>query len=160
MNYYLAQLNIAKMKAPIDSPVMHDFVNNLDLINSIAEESDGFIWRLKGETDNATALRVFEDQFLIINMSVWKSKDALFQFTYHSDHRRVFKRKGEWFNKMDTMHMVLWYVPEDTMPGPEDAKKRLHYLNLHGETPYAFSFKSAFTIEDALNYTPKIPSSK
>lgn len=150
--YHLAQVNIARMLAPIDSPVMADFVNNLDRINNIAEESTGFVWRLTGDENNATALRIFEDDFLIINMSVWASKEALFNFTYASQHVGVLKRKKEWFHKMADMHMCLWYVEAGHEPSPDEAKGRLQYLNDKGETPYAFSFKSQFTVDDALNY--------
>ncbi len=154
-NYHLAQVNIAKMLAPIDSPVMADFVNDLDRINAIADKSTGFVWRLKGDEDNATALRVFEDDFLIINMSVWESKEALFNFTYASQHAGVMKRKKEWFHNMSDMHMCLWYTKVGHLPDPEEAKERLKYLNEHGESPYAFSFKGQFTAEDALTYSPK-----
>ncbi|MBU2945221.1 DUF3291 domain-containing protein [Zobellia uliginosa] len=154
-NYHLSQVNIAKMLAPIDSPVMADFVKDLDRINAIADKSTGFIWRLQGDENNATALRVFEDDFLIINMSVWESKEALFNFTYASQHAGVMKRKKEWFHKMSDMHMCLWYTKEGHEPTPEEAKERLRYLNDYGESPYAFSFKGQFTAEDALIYTPK-----
>lgn len=155
-NYHLAQVNIARMLAPIDSPVMADFVNNLDRINDIAENSSGFVWRLTGDENNATALRVFEDDFLIINISVWESKEALFNFTYASQHAGVLKRKKEWFHNMTDMHMCFWYVEADHEPSPEEAKQRLQYLNDHGESPYSFSFKGKFTIEDALRYQPEI----
>ncbi|MFD0861247.1 DUF3291 domain-containing protein [Sungkyunkwania multivorans] len=148
----LAQLNIARMLAPIDSLVMKDFVDNLDRINALADKSDGFVWRLKGESENATAIRVFEDDFLIINMSVWKDRNALFEYVYASDHVEVFRRKKEWFSNMKEMHMALWFVEEGHVPSPEEAKKRLKYLRQHGETPYAFSFKSKFTPEDLKNY--------
>lgn len=152
--HQLAQVNIARMIAPIDSPEMADFVDNLDRINAIAENSIGFVWRLTGDENNATALRVFEDDFLIINMSVWDSKEALFNFTYASQHAGVLKRKKEWFHKMTDRHMCLWYVNVGRRPTPQEAKKRLQYLNDHGETPYAFSFKQKFTAEDAINYMP------
>ncbi|MBU2973518.1 DUF3291 domain-containing protein [Zobellia sp. B3R18] len=154
-NYHLSQVNIAKMRAPIDSPVMADFVNDLDRINAIADKSTGFVWRLKGEDNNATALRVFEDDFLIINMSVWESKEALFNFTYASQHAGVMRRKKEWFHQMSDMHMCLWYTKEGHEPTPDEAKERLRYLNEYGESPYAFSFKGQFTVEEALSYSPK-----
>ena len=154
--YHLAQVNIARMLAPIDSPIMADFVNDLDRINGIAERSLGFKWRLTGDENNATALRVFEDDYLIINMSVWESKEALFNFTYASQHAGVLKRKKEWFHKMTDMHMCLWYVDKGSEPTPDEAKLRLQYLNEHGESPYAFSFKGKFTSDDALKYNPKV----
>jgi len=140
------------MIAPISSPIMSDFVNNLDRINAIAEKHDGFVWRLKGERNNATALRVFEDDFLIINMSVWNTMEALFKFTYSSEHVGILKRKKEWFSAIKDMHMAFWYVPIGQNPTPAEAKERLNYLNENGETPYAFSFKSKFTPEDLQNF--------
>ncbi|QWX84709.1 DUF3291 domain-containing protein [Cellulophaga sp. HaHaR_3_176] len=153
---YLAQINIAKMVDAIDSPVMADFVNNLDRINQLAENSDGFIWRLIEADNNATELNVFDDNFIIVNMSVWETMDALFKFTYSSNHVEIFKRKKEWFHKMKEMHMAFWYVQESVMPSSEEAKERLNYLRKYGESPYAFTFKSKFTAVDAENYTLNI----
>lgn len=148
---YLAQVNIAKRLAPLDDPIMQDFINNLDKINAIADSCDGFIWRLQDE-DKYEAVSVFQDDSLVINMSVWESLDSLFNYTYNSGHIEVFKRKKEWFSKMKMMHMAFWYIPEGYEPTFKDAKDRLDYLNTHGDTPYAFSFKSKFTVGDALNY--------
>jgi len=148
MEFYLAQINIAKMVAPIDSPVMADFVANLDSINALAETSEGFVWRLKDESNNATAIKIFDDDFLIVNMSVWKNTEALFQFVYKSNHIEIFKRRKEWFEKMDEMHMAQWYVQPGYLPTVADAVERLNYLRNHGETPFSFSFKKRFTIEE------------
>jgi hypothetical protein len=149
MKFNLAQLNIARMLAPIDSPVMADFVANLDRINSLAEKSKGFVWRLKDDSNNATSIKVFDDDFLIVNMSTWESVDALFEYVYKSDHIEVFKRRAEWFEKMHDMHMVLWYVPAGATPTVAEAVERLTYLRSNGETPYAFSFKKRFSPEEA-----------
>ena len=148
MEFYLAQINIAKMLAPIDSPVMADFVANLDSINALAETSEGFVWRLKDESNNATAIKIFDDDFLIVNMSVWENTESLFQFVYQSNHVEIFKRRKEWFEKMDEMHMAQWYVQAGHLPTVADAVERLNYLRNHGETPFSFSFKKRFTIEE------------
>lgn len=152
MKYYIAQVNIAKMLAPIDSPVMADFVANLDRINALAESSDGFIWRLKTEGNNATDIKVYDDDFIIVNMSVWRDIDNLFAFVYKSSHTEIFKRRREWFEKMSDMYMCLWYVEEDKMPAAIDTVDRLDYIRKHGETPYAFTFKKRFTVEEMLVY--------
>lgn len=152
MNCNLAQVNIARMLASIESPTMVDFVDNLDRINQLAEESKGFVWRLKDENDNATSLQVFEDKFIIVNMSVWNSRQSLFEYVYNSVHVEILKRKKEWFHKMKDMHMALWYIPENVNPTPEDAKVRLEYLIENGESPYAFTFRSKFTAEEASQY--------
>ncbi len=150
---YLAQVNIAKRLAPLDDPIMQDFINNLDKINAIADSSDGFIWRLQNE-DKDEAVSVFQDDSLVINMSVWENLDVLFNYTYNSGHIEVFKRKKEWFSKMKMMHMAFWYVPIGYEPTFQDANDRLVYLNKHGDTPFAFSFKNKFTTTDSLNYIP------
>ena len=152
MKYELAQINIGRILGTIDSPVMADFVANLDRINALAESSDGFVWRLKDESNNATSMAVFEDEFMIVNMSVWESMESLFQFTYQSAHVEIFKRRKEWFSKMKEMHMCCWYVPVGHRPTVAEAKERLAYLNERGETPFAFTFKSAFKPEDAVSY--------
>ncbi|MFI1744099.1 DUF3291 domain-containing protein [Thalassobellus sediminis] len=149
--FHLAQVNIAKMLAPMDDPIMQDFVNNVDKMNAIADDADGFVWRLKDE-DKEEAIRVFQDDSIIINMSVWENLESLFNYTYNSGHIEVFKRKKEWFSKMKMMHMAFWYIPEGYEPTFEDAKTRLDYINTHGDTPFAFSFKSKFSVNDALNY--------
>ncbi|ULC58101.1 DUF3291 domain-containing protein [Flaviramulus sp. BrNp1-15] len=153
--FYLAQVNIAKSLAPMDDPIMEDFVNNLDRINAIADSSKGFIWRLKDE-DKDEAARIFKDDSLIINMSVWTDLSSLFNFTYNSNHVEIFKRKKEWFSKIKMKYMAFWYVPEGYEPTFQDAKNRLDYLNTYGETPFAFTFKSKFTAMDSINYKPQI----
>src|SRR5580765_4890552 len=152
MNYQLAQINIAKMLAPLDSPIMADFVANLEPINQLAEASEGFIWRLKGDYDNATSIKVYDDEFLLVNMSVWKDVDSLFRFAYQSQHLSIFKRRKEWFEKMNEMHTALWFVLDGHHPTVEEATLRLDYLRTHGETPYAFSFKKQFSVYDTLNF--------
>ena len=154
MSHHIAQINIAKMLAPLDSPIMAEFVSNLEVINKLAEASEGFIWRLKDEGNNATSIKIYNDEFLLVNMSVWKSVDALFQYAYQSQHVEIFRRRREWFEKMPQMHMALWFVPEGHQPDVEEATLRLDYLRTHGETPYAFSFKKQFSIDDTLNFKP------
>lgn len=151
---HLAEVNIAKRLAPMDDPIMQDFVNNVDKMNAIADAAEGFIWRMKDE-DKELGAKIFQDDELLINMSVWKDLESLFNYTYKSRHIEVFKRKKEWFSKMKMMHMAFWYVPEGYEPTFQDAKDRLDYLNMYGDTPYAFSFKSKFSTEDALIYKPK-----
>ncbi|WNH10409.1 DUF3291 domain-containing protein [Thalassobellus suaedae] len=148
---HLAQVNIARRLAPMDDPIMLDFVKNVDKINAIADNADGFIWRLKDE-DKDLATSMFRDDTLIINMSVWKNLESLFNYTYNSGHIEVFKRKKEWFSKMKILHMAFWYIPEGYEPTMQDAKNRLDYINNHGDTPHAFTFKNKFSVTDALTY--------
>lgn len=152
MEYQLAELNIGRMLAPIDSEIMKDFVLNLDAINALAESSPGFVWRYTSDGNNATSTRIFDDDYLIVNMSVWKDMDTLFDYVYKSAHVEIFKRRKEWFQKMDSMYMVMWYVPAGKIPSVEEALERLIYLREHEATPYAFTFKKSFQVSEALAF--------
>ncbi len=149
--YHLAQVNIARMKAPLEDPIMADFVNNLDRINALAEGSPGFIWRLKGEEENATAIRVFEDDRLLINVSVWEDLESLISFTYRSPHVEIYKRRNEWFGKLEGTHMALWYIEKGHIPDPQEAKDMLFHIDNNGESPKAFTFKNRYSPKDFLN---------
>lgn len=142
--YHLAQVNIAKMKADIDDPIMQDFVDNLEGVNSIADDSPGFIWRLETDEGDATSLRVFEDNMLLVNMSVWESIDDLKKFVYETFHVEILKRKKEWFDKFDGVYQVMWWVKAGTIPDVDDARARLAYLQNHGESEHAFNFRRSF----------------
>ena len=150
MTYHLAQINIARLLAPIDDPQIADFVANLDRINAVADAAPGFVWRLQTEDGDATALRVFDDPMFIINMSVWENAETLFEYVYSSDHVDIFRRRAEWFSKMDKPHMVMWWIPAGTIPSIEEAKEKLEYIHAHGPTPQAFTFKKRFTVEEML----------
>ncbi len=146
--YHLAQLNIARMLAPIDSPVMAGFVARLNDINALADKTPGFVWRLIGDGNDATSLRPFDDDMMIVNMSVWESLEALHEYTYYSGHVEVFRQRTDWFEKMTDAHMVLWWIPAGHIPTVQEAKDRLLHLNAHGATPHAFTFKQSFLPED------------
>jgi hypothetical protein len=146
--FQLAQINIASLKAPLDSPELKDFVDNLDRINALAEASPGFIWRLKGDGNDATSLRPLGDN-IIVNMSVWRDVDSLRDFAYKSAHVEILRRKREWFTRMAKAYMVLWWVPEAHEPTVAEAAARLEHLREHGATADAFTFGEAFSAPDA-----------
>jgi hypothetical protein len=147
-NYQLAQLNIATLKAPLDSPELRDFVDNLDRINALAENTPGFVWRLVGDGNDATSLRPLGDN-VIVNMSVWQDVTALLAYVYNSAHTAIMRRRREWFTRMAEMHMVLWWVPAGHVPTVEEAVAKLMHLRQHGPTPEAFTFGEAFSAPDA-----------
>lgn len=149
MNYHLAELNIAKMLAPLDSEQMSGFMNGLAEINALAEAAPGFVWRLTTPAGDATELRPFDDPEIIVNMSVWESIDALFDYTYYSAHTDFFRRRGEWFSKMDTPAVVMWWIPAGHIPTLDEAKEKLEHLTRHGATPTAFTFKQRFPAPEA-----------
>jgi hypothetical protein len=141
--YQLAQLNIAQMRTPIDSPEMADFVANLDRINALADNAPGFVWRLQSDDGNATSLRPFGDDTLV-NMSVWADVQSLSDYVYKSLHVEIMKRRKEWFDRMEEAYHVLWWVPAGHRPDEAEAMQRLQILRAMGPTERAFTFKQPF----------------
>ena len=120
--HHLAQANVARLLAPLDSPQLADFVAALEPINELADRSPGFVWRLQTDDGDATSIRAFDDDLLIVNMSVWESAEALADFTYRSDHLAVMRRRREWFEPMAEAHLVLWWVPAGHVPDVDEAR--------------------------------------
>jgi hypothetical protein len=147
--YHLAQLNVGIIKAPLESPAMADFVDNLDRINALAEASPGFVWRLQTDEGNATALRPTDDENFLVNMSVWEDADSLSRFVFKSAHVEIMRRRREWFERMVEAYLVLWWVPAGHVPTVEEALANLARLRERGPTPEAFTFRTAFAPPDA-----------
>lgn len=140
----LAQLNIAKAKYPLDAPEIHDFVDNIPTINAIAEASDGFIWRLKDEGGDATAITVFDDPSWLVNLSVWRDVESLKHFMLKTHHVDFMKRKREWFEPQPQATYVLWWIADGHLPTVPEAIERLLHLRQHGDSAEAFSFRTPF----------------
>ncbi len=145
----LAQVNIGRLAAPLDSEQLAGFVAALDPVNAVADAAPGFIWRLRTQEGNATSLRVFEDAegadgAILVNMSVWESVEALGAYVYGDAHLAVLRRRREWFEKMKDAYAALWWIERDHIPTTGEAENRVRHLREHGPTPYAFTFRTHF----------------
>ena len=143
-NLHLAQINIGRMRGELEGPVMSGFVARLDEINALADGSPGFVWRLQTDAGNATYLRPYDDDRIIINMSVWETVEDLRSFVYSERHAEVLWQRQDWFEKLEAAVVALWWIPAGHIPSIDEAKKRLAHLQEHGPTPFAFSFRSVF----------------
>jgi hypothetical protein len=146
--YELAQLNIGIIRGAMDSPVMAEFAANLDRINALADASPGFVWRLQTESGDATAIRPFENENMLVNMSVWRDVESLLEFVYHTAHLEILRRRREWFERMSEAYMVLWWVPRGHRPDVTEATGRLEALRRHGPHAEAFTFRQTFPPPD------------
>lgn len=147
--FQLAQLNIGVIRGAMDSPIMADFAGNLDRINALAESMPGFVWRLQTEEGDATAIRPFENENMLVNMSVWHDVAALHAYVYHSAHVELMRRRKEWFERMPEAFLVLWWVPVGHRPAVSEAMAKLELLRNNGPTADAFTFRHGFPAPDA-----------
>jgi Domain of unknown function (DUF3291) len=162
VGYVLAQVNVARLRAPLDSALLGDFVAALDLVNAAADAAPGFIWRMQTEDGNATAVRAFEwdeagSAGVLVNMSVWESVEALAAYVYSGTHRRVLRQRRRWFERMAEAHTALWWIPRGRVPTTREAEERVLHLRESGPTPYAFTFRENFPPPDFASSGP-LPS--
>lgn len=144
-NYQIAEINIARMKGVnINDPIMKEFVDNLNTVNAIAESSPGFVWRLKDDNNNATSINPYDDEQVIINVSVWESIEDLENFMYKTFHSEFLKRRKEWFQRFGKAYVAMWWVPSGQFPTIQQAVERLDYLEKFGATEKVFDFKTKF----------------
>jgi hypothetical protein len=137
-HYHLAQVNVARMIAPLDSPLMADFVEQIPAVNAMADASPGFVWRLATAEGDATAVRAYGDARILFNLSLWESPEGLKEFTYRSGHSGPFRDRARWFEPPAQPHMALWWVPAGHLPSVEEAVDRLEFRRVHGDTAAAF----------------------
>ncbi|GKQ40293.1 DUF3291 domain-containing protein [Streptomyces sp. A012304] len=153
----LAQVNISRLKFPLDSPELKDFVDALEPVNADAEAADGFVWRLQSESGDATDVRVFGDDWLIVNMTVWRDPEALTAYMYQGRHREMLSRRREWFERVREAMTALWWVPAGHRPTVAEAEARLLHLRAHGPTPYAFTLRTSFPAQGAEPVSLAVP---
>lgn len=142
--WHLAQANIARSLAPLDTPQLAGFVARLDEINALADGSPGFVWRLQTPAGDATQLRVFPDDHILVTMSVWTSIEALQAFVYRSRHVELLRQRAAWFERLGTPTTALWWIPAGTLPTVQDARQRLEHMAAHGPTREAFAFHRSY----------------
>ncbi len=136
----LAELNVGYALYPLDDPRMAGFMDNLDKLNALAERSNGYVWRMKSDSGNATDLAVPGDEEMISNMSVWEDVESLGDYVFNTIHAKFYEKRPAWFENMTRHHFVMWWVPDGHMPTLEEAIQKLAHLQEHGSTDDAFGW--------------------
>ena len=153
----LAQINIGRILHPIGDPRMAEFVDNLAAINALAEASEGFVWRLKDDSGNATAIPAYADPSIIVNMSVWSTPEALHAFAYRGEHRAFVQRRKAWFVPFEAAYLALWWVTDGHRPSVAEGRERLDHLTRVGPAAHAFNFRRLFPPGPAAPLVPPQP---
>lgn len=146
--YHVAEVNIGRIRAELNDPIMAGFVERLEEINALADTSPGFVWRLQTNDGNATYFRPFADDRMLLNMSVWQSVEALRHYVFKSVHRELLRQRHAWFEKLEIAYLALWWVPAAHVPGIDEAKRRLAHLDAHGPTQFAFTFQNVIAVDE------------
>jgi hypothetical protein len=148
--HHLAQINVGILNFPLDDPRTEGFTSMLDALNEVADRAPGFVWRLVEDGGNdATGIRTPLGDEVLVNMSVWESRDALWDYVYRSGHLDMLRRRAEWFQLPKAAFQVMWWIPAGHIPTVEEAVERLELLREQGPTPSAFGFRDGYAPEDA-----------
>jgi hypothetical protein len=137
---HLAQFNIARTLYPLDDPRMREFVENVDRVNGLADNIEGFVWRLQDESGHAMNMRVYDDPTILPNLTVWESAEALERFVWQTLHQRFYARREDWFAPIKTT-LALWWIPAGHRPDMAEGVARLDHLIAHGPSGYAFGWR-------------------
>ncbi len=145
VQFHLAQVNVSRLLEPLESERLRPFVERLERVNAAADSAPGFVWRLQTDDGDATAVCVFDDAEMIVNLSVWETLAVLREFAYHDAlHVEVLRRRREFFNRDEEATLALWWIEAGTLPTVADAEARLTLLRAIGPSPEAFTFKRSF----------------
>jgi hypothetical protein len=154
MNHELAQVNVARLAAPLESAQLLPFVEALDRVNAEAEGAPGFRWRLQSDSDGAnvgaTDVVAFQwdhteaDSGVIVNLSVWADAASLRAFVFGGDHVNYLRRRREWFLPMKESYAVCWWVEAGHQPSTDEAEERVRHRREHGATAHAFDLKDPY----------------
>lgn len=144
MPYQIATSNVARMLGEIEDEVMSGFVERLEPLNALADESAGFVWRYQTDAGDATEVRVFDDELILFNMSVWESIEALEAYVYRSNHVEALQKRAEWFERPARAPLVMWWIEAGHIPSVEEAKEHFDLLWRDGPNSQAFTFRERF----------------
>ena len=146
--FYIAEFNISRLKAPLDSPMMKEFVDFLDPVNRFAEDSPGYVWRLAAPNGQASSYLppAYDDEMIVTNLTIWKDIQSLRNFAYKTVHTYFLRSRKKWFEQAADPQVVLWWIPKGHLPTVEEAKQKLRCLQENGPTAEAFTFQVPFDI--------------
>ncbi len=145
-NHHLAELNVGRLLADPEDPLVHDFMSNIDRINGLGKRMPGFVWMMEGSGEpntGNTEAKIDGDPRFVSNLTVWEDLASLDTFVFGTLHKQFFDRRAEWFQVLGKMHFVMWWVPIGHQPSLDEALARLDHLNTHGPSDHAFDWTYA-----------------
>ena len=148
----LAELNVGRLRGNTDDPIVAEFMENLDRINGLGKRMPGFVWMMEGAAGAGnTEAKIDDDPRYVPNLTVWETAAQLETFVFKTLHAKFMERRAEWFEALETMHFVMWWVPDGHKPTLAEALAKLAQLQSDGKTPAAFGW-------DYLRANPKPPA--
>lgn len=145
-DFHLAQINIARLRAPLDHDDTKEFRDFINPVNALAADSPGFVWLLSGEDGQSSSYDDphYEDPMIVVNFSVWETYEDLHAFVYGTVHRYFLQSRKNWFLEMSSPQIALWWVPAGNVPSVEEAKAKLRQLSEKGPGPEVFDLRQRY----------------
>ncbi len=140
----LAEVNVARLRLPLDHPDMARFVRALEDVNWLAERSPGFVWRHRADPEPVTYGELEGEGRVVVTLSVWRDFESLQYFVRRTAHGLFMRQRARWFVPMSRFTTALWWVPAGSQPTLAEALERIEKLRAHGPRPDAFSLNRQF----------------
>ena len=145
---HLAELNVGRLLAATDDPRVAEFMAALDKVNGLGKRMPGFVWMMEGsgEPDTGksgtgnTDVKIDGDPRYVSNLTVWENVQALEAFVWNTVHRQFFVRRAKWFEVLESMHFVMWFVAPGHRPSLDEGLARLAILRDQGDSEQAFGW--------------------
>lgn len=140
----LYAFNVSLMRKPYTDPVWDEWKQLLPQVHDEADAHPGFVARDHGEHYPLGYITPYPCTPLVMgNLSQWRSREDLFDFTFTGMHRKMMLRRTDWFEPWpDRYHaLAMWWAP----PGKFDihvARRKLMTLQLAGPSADVFGWKT------------------
>lgn len=141
----LAEVNVARLRAPIEDPALSGLVRALEDVNWLADKSSGFVWRHRPEQGPLTMGELPGAGEVVVTLSTWVDFGSLQSYVYRTAHGLFMQQRGRWFLPVGGFTTALWWVREGDRPTVAEGLSRLARLRSDGPTPEAFSLRRRFT---------------
>jgi hypothetical protein len=142
--HHLAELNFGELRHDWDDPRVAEFVNGLDMVNTVAERSPGFVWRLgDGDMDReqtADGGAFWGNPRMAATLSVWEDVASLEHFVWNTVHRQFYDKRAQWYDAVGNSNLVLWWIRLGHRPTVAEGLARFARLRDHGPSDAAFGW--------------------
>jgi hypothetical protein len=143
-DHHLAEFNFGTLKYDWDDSRLQGFLDGLDLVNGLAAQAAGFVWRLSDTEMEAEQTNpdgaLGGNPRVASTLSVWESVAALENFVWKTVHRQFYQRKTEWYDAAGNGNFVMWWLPAGQRPTVAEGMARWSHSQTHGHSDHAFGW--------------------
>lgn len=143
---FIAIYTVGRLKHPDGHPSTREFFQVGSEVSRQAAKSGHLIKEFSPNRVRFPEEIVKGEGLPILTLTVWKSLQSLYHFTYSGDHKKALLDKNKWIEQHPDKQptYVLWWIEMVKDVSWMEAFNRYNDYLQYGPTPFAFDFKHAF----------------